>query len=64
MIAKLGNLAVGRQFRVKYGRQFLIKAAQYSGMGKDLSKPRAAVLHQRLNAFELVAGFERGVRHL
>ena len=57
MIFKLGNLAMARQIGVKYRRQYLVKAVQHAGMGKEWSKSGVVRLHQRLNAFALAAGF-------
>ena len=64
MIAKLGNLAMARQIGVKYRRQYLVKAVQHAGVGKERPESRVVVLHQRLNAFVTAAGFFRRVRHL
>ena len=57
VITKLGNLAMGRQIGVKYGCKQMVQPVQYPGMGEYLSKTGTAVLHQRLNAFELAARF-------
>jgi len=48
---------MARQIGVKYGRQYLIKAVQYAGMGKESPESGVLVLHQRLHAFALAAGF-------
>jgi hypothetical protein len=57
VITKPGNLAMGRQSGVKHRRQFLVKAIQYTGMGKNFAESGVAVLQQRLDAFALETGF-------
>ena len=64
MITKLSNLAMRRQSGVKHGYQYLVETVQCTRMGEKSSKSGGAVLHQRLHAFELAAGFSRRVRHL
>ena len=56
-IAKFSNLAMRRQSGIKYGRELLVEMVQHAGMGEKFPKTRISVLHQRLNAFNLAAGF-------
>ena len=57
MIAEFGDLAVRRQGRFEYGGQDLIETVQFAGVHQQPPETGLSVLHQRLNAFEFVAGF-------
>lgn len=50
MIVKISNLAVVRQYRVDYGRQFIVEPVQHLGMRKEFAKAGTSVAHQGLNA--------------